>query len=306
MCTDVHRYAQALVTMQARAGSVKRPEGSIQKMIQDIAPQVFHNEYEHRMPQEGDLLFAFRGREVLTRAAADGHLEFPQALQAPAAALQYLFRIDGRSFFLSLSETQLQIPGFGYEKTALLRQTDPQDLCFAGMTAYHLYVWYRDNRFCGRCGHETEIYDAERALHCPECGNIIYPKIAPAVIVGVTDGDRIVMTRYAGREYKGTALIAGFCEIGESAEGTVRREVMEEVGLKVTDIRYYKSQPWGFDSNLLLGYFCRVEGSLTIHRDEGELAVAEWVERAEIDKTPNHLSLTAEMIACFRDHPELF
>ena len=174
------------------------------------------------------------------------------------------------------------------------------------MTAYHLYTWYRDNRFCGRCGHETEIYETERAMHCPECGNLIYPKIAPAIIVGVTDGTRIVMTRYAGREYKGTALIAGFCEIGETAEDTVRREVMEEVGLEVTDIRYYRSQPWGFDSNLLLGYFCCVKGSLAIHRDTGELAAAEWVDRQEIDQTPNQLSLTAEMISYFRLHPEKF
>ena len=80
-------------------------------------------------------------------------------------------------------------------------------------------------------------------------------KIAPAVMVGVTNGDKILMTNYAGREYKKYARIAGFTEIGETAEQTVEREVMEEVGLHVKNIRYYKSQPWGYDSDLLLGYF---------------------------------------------------
>ena len=275
-------------------------------MIQEISPKVFHNEYMQMKPKSGDTLFAFRNKEVLAHLDEDGRPSFPEVSAAGEYPLQYLFRIDGQAFYLLIEEQELQVPGFQYEKTVLFRRTDPQDLCFAGMTAYHLYTWYRDNRFCGRCGHETEVYDAERAMRCPECGNLIYPRIAPAVIVGVTDGTRIVMTRYAGREYKGTALIAGFCEIGETAEDTVRREVMEEVGLEVTDIRYYKSQPWGFDGNLLLGYFCRVEGSLVIRRDAGELAAAEWVDRQEIDQTPNHLSLTAEMISCFRLHPEKF
>ncbi|MBP7348583.1 MAG: NAD(+) diphosphatase [Butyrivibrio sp.] len=275
-------------------------------MIQEIGPKVFHNEYRQIKPNPGDILFAFRNKEVLAHLDEDGRLSFPEASVAGEYQLQYLFQIDEQAFYLLIEEQELQAAGFQYEKTVLFRRTDPQDLCFAGMTAYHLYTWYRDNRFCGRCGHETEIYETERAMHCPECGNLIYPKIAPAIIVGVTDGTRIVMTRYAGREYKGTALIAGFCEIGETAEDTVRREVMEEVGLEVTDIRYYRSQPWGFDSNLLLGYFCCVKGSLAIHRDTGELAAAEWVDRQEIDQTPNQLSLTAEMISYFRLHPEKF
>ena len=275
-------------------------------MIQEIGPKVFHNEYRQIKPNPGDILFAFRNKEVLAHLDEDGRLSFPEASVAGEYQLQYLFQIDEQAFYLLIEEQELQAAGFQYEKTVLFRRTDPQDLCFAGMTAYHLYTWYRDNRFCGRCGHETEIYETERAMHCTECGNLIYPKIAPAIIVGVTDGTRIVMTRYAGREYKGTALIAGFCEIGETAEDTVRREVMEEVGLEVTDIRYYRSQPWGFDSNLLLGYFCCVKGSLAIHRDTGELAAAEWVDRQEIDQTPNQLSLTAEMISYFRLHPEKF
>lgn len=189
------------------------------------------------------------------------------------------------------------------ETLRVLRRTKPKEECYAGETAYHLYVWYRDNSFCGRCGEHFEYSHKERAMICPSCGNVVYPKIAPAVIVGILNsyGDKIVMTRYAGREYKGHALVAGFCEIGETAEDTVRREVLEEVGLHVCNIRYYKSQPWGFDSNLLFGYYCTADEDEPIHMDDGELAKAVWVSRDEIGEEERNLSLTAEMIMHFKE-----
>ena len=189
------------------------------------------------------------------------------------------------------------------ETLRVLRRTNPKEECYAGETAYHLYVWYRDNSFCGRCGEHLEYSHKERAMICPSCGNVVYPKIAPAVIVGIlnSSGDKIVMTRYAGREYKGHALVAGFCEIGETAEDTVRREVLEEVGLHVRNIRYYKSQPWGFDSNLLFGYYCTADEDEPIHMDDGELAKAVWVSRDEIGEEERNLSLTAEMIMHFKE-----
>ena len=192
---------------------------------------------------------------------------------------------------------------YSVETLRVLRRTKPKEECYAGETAYHLYVWYRDNRFCGRCGERLEYSHQERAMICPSCGNVVYPKIAPAVIVGILNasGDKIVMTRYAGREYKGHALVAGFCEIGETAEDTVRREVLEEVGLHVRNIRYYKSQPWGFDSNLLFGYYCTADEDEPIHMDDGELAKAVWVSRDEIGEEERNLSLTAEMIMHFKE-----
>lgn len=158
----------------------------------------------------------------------------------------------------------------------VLRSDNPRTVCFAGFTAYQLFQWYRSNKFCGFCGCRTEHSKTERALVCPHCGNTIYPKIAPAVIVAVTDGDNIVVTQYKDRPYRGVALIAGFCEIGETPEQTCAREVAEEVCLKIKNLRYYGSQPWGIDSNLLLGYVAEVDGSRTIVRDENELAQALW------------------------------
>ena len=140
----------------------------------------------------------------------------------------------------------------------------------------------------------------ERMLLCPSCRNMVYPRISPAVIVGVLNGDKILMSKYAGRPYTNYALIAGFNEIGESAEQTVAREVMEEVGLKVKNIRYYKSQPWAFSGSLLLGFFCDLDGSDRITLDRNELAEAGWFKWDEIALTDDHLSLTREMIMQFK------
>ena len=127
----------------------------------------------------------------------------------------------------------------------------------------------------------------ERMMRCEYCGQMEFPKICPAVIIGVTDGNRLLMSKYAGRDYKKYALIAGFAEIGETIEETVQREVMEEVGLKVKNLRYYKSQPWSFSDTLLFGFFAELDGSAEITLDEEELALAEWFEREEIPVTEN-------------------
>ena len=105
---------------------------------------------------------------------------------------------------------------------------------------------------------------------------------------------------YAGRNAKRYALIAGFAEIGETLEETVKREVMEEVGLKVKNIRYYKSQPWGLSGSLLAGFVCDLEGEDTITLDKNELAVAQWFEREEIPYDDYDVSLTREMMIQFK------
>ena len=141
----------------------------------------------------------------------------------------------------------------------------------------------------------------ERMLYCENCHHMEYPKISPAVIVGVTDGNRILMSKYADRDYKKYALLAGFTEIGETIEETVKREVMEEVGLKVKNIRFYKSQPWSFTDTLLMGFFADLDGDSEITLDQEELALAEWFEREEIPVTERNISLTNEMILAFKN-----
>ena len=118
--------------------------------------------------------------------------------------------------------------------------------------------------------------------------------------MAVTDGDKLLLTRYADRPYRGPALIAGYVEIGESLETTLRREVMEEVGLRVKNIRYYKTQPWAFTDTLLMGFYCDLDGDAEISLDRNELCEGVWVKREDLPLPENNVSLTSEMIENFR------
>ena len=120
------------------------------------------------------------------------------------------------------------------------------------------------------------------------------------MIVGVRKGEHLLITRYR-TGYQHNALVAGFTEIGETLEQTVAREVMEETGVKVRNIRYYKSQPWGIAQDILVGFYCDAEEDSEIHMDENELKYAEWVRREDIVLQPDDISLTNEMMRRFKE-----
>lgn len=278
-------------------------------MIQDIAPHIFQNAYKDQRPKELDSVLLFRKRQVYLHNAENGmtfvtYGELKEACRQKNISVPrmiYLFAVDEQRYFLA-EICDFAIAGFQYYNLFEVRSMQPKERVMAVATAWHLYVWYRDHQFCGRCGKNVLHDEKQRMLACPVCGNQVFPKIAPAVIVGVTHGDKILMTKYADREYKRYALIAGFTEIGETPEQTVIREVMEEVGLRVRNVRYYGSQPWGFDSNLLLGYYCDLEDSEeNITLDQEELSLAEWVHYRDIPDDREGLSLTAEMMVNFRE-----
>lgn len=271
-------------------------------MIQDIAPKRYQVAYAPTPPQPEDPCLVFQGKTLLERPQGEGLTVPTWGELAPyAARTRWLFAIDETPYHLvELTDPDAFPQDCTWGSMRENRRKKTKDLLFAQSTGYHLAQWYFTNRFCGRCGTPTQPDDRERMLRCPQCGNLIYPKIAPAVIVAVTWEDKILMTRYQGRAYTGYALIAGFTEVGETAEDTVRREVFEEVGLHVKDIRYCGSQPWGIDSNLLLGYFARLDGTGEIHLDRQELSQAAWYRREEIDLAPDDYSLTNHMIQAFR------
>ena len=218
---------------------------------------------------------------------------------------RYLFSIDNMKYFLcDMRLEDNQIPsGYGYveERSLRIEGIGPKDNLFAAITGKHLADWYRDTKFCGRCGHKMVHSTTERAMVCPECHNTVYPRIMPAVIVGVINGDKLLLTKYR-TGFKYNALIAGFTEIGETVEETVKREVMEEAGIKVNNIRYYKSQPWGSANDILLGFFCNVKGNDEISMDTNELKYADWVQRDEIILQPGEFSLTNEMMKLFKEN----
>jgi len=277
-------------------------------MLQDMATGRLENEFRNIAATAEDTVVCFREGQVLLSRDADDTLTLPtfsQMTRWQPGTPRYIFRLQGQNYFLWTGDApSCPDSGFGYEPVRLLRQLNSKEICYGVMTAWHLYNWYRNNRLCGCCGTPTEHDTKERMLRCPNCGNLIFPRISPAVIVAVTNGDRLLLSKYAGRAYTRYALLAGYTEIGETVEQTVHREVLEEVGLRVKNLRYYKSQPWGVDGNILMGFFCDVDGSDAIRIDESELSMADWYDRNALPARDDGISLTREMIRVFEEGRE--
>ncbi len=286
-------------------------------MIQDIHG-IYHNEYQELIPEQDDCVMFVQGRSVLMSRDSEQtirYITYGQLMEVSggdisADACRYLFSIENQGitekYFLGNSHmlTPQLMEKYEYRQQNVFRTMKPEDKAFAGITACQLANWYENTQFCGKCGTRLEHDKVERMMKCPKCGAMHYPKISPAVIVAVTNRDKILMTKYAGRDYKKYALIAGFTEIGETIEDTVRREVMEEVGIHVKNIRYYKSQPWSFTDTILMGFYCELDGEDTITMDAHELSVAEWIQRENIPTEYDGISLTNEMIMRFKEEAD--
>ncbi len=270
-------------------------------MIQDIGAHTYHNEYRPVPVQEDSPILAYRGRTILVRAAEDKTFTYPtyRDLGLTPAQVRWLFQEDQTSYFLALADVP-EAHGFTYVSINFMRAAQPRFQAFAGVTGLSLYHWYKNHQYCGQCGRPMRHSPKERMMYCDHCHTMMYPQICPAVIVAVRNGSKLLVSKYAGREYKKAALLAGFAEIGETIEQTVHREVMEEVGIRVKNLQFYKSQPWCFTDTLLFGFFCDLDGEDTLRVDHNELAVAQWVERKDLPDDPEKASLTMEMMTLFK------
>lgn len=274
-------------------------------MIQDIGPRIFDNVFKTRKAQMQDLILSFKDDRVLVKdgkdklwypSFSDFEAEYPDIIDGA----QYLFTIDDINYYLIDSEKISSVEGWSYVSTKRFRLETKYWRSFAGAIGWQLNRWYINHRFCSRCGGEMKHSEKQRSLQCKDCKFEVYPTISPCVIVGVYDGDRLLLTKYTGREYKNYALIAGFVEIGESLEEAVIREVKEEVGVSVKNLKFYKSQPWPFTDTILAGFFAELDGDDTITIQEDELSLGVWIDREDIKPQELKISLTGEMMESFR------
>jgi NAD+ diphosphatase len=167
---------------------------------------------------------------------------------------------------------------------------------FAAGRAVQLVDWFRNHRYCGRCGIETVEAEGERARRCPRCNLLAFPRLAPAIITLVErDDGRALLARNARWKGGMFSCLAGFVEPGESVESALRREVAEEVGIAVDDPHYYASQPWPFPHSLMLGFRARYAGG-QILCDGREIAEARWFSPVDLPDLPGPISIARWLI----------
>lgn len=276
-------------------------------MIHNIEPRIFKNNFSNRKATASDLVLAYDGDRVLVKedkdklwypSFEDFKADYPDLMKEAT----YLFCIDDLNYYLTTEKNLDSVKGWTYVSTKRFRTEPKYWRSYAGVVGWQLNRWYANHQFCSRCGEPVVHSDKERMLYCKSCGFMVYPTISPCVIVAIHDGNRLLLTKYAGRTNANFALVAGFTEIGESLEQTVRREVEEEVGLKVKNLKFYKSQPWPFTDTLLAGFFAQLDGDDKITLQEDELSMAVWLDREDIPPAEYRISLTSEMMETFRNN----
>lgn len=174
---------------------------------------------------------------------------------------------------------------------------DDDDFGIAGR-ALGLTAWDRDHRWCGRCGGPTARSDAERVRLCAHCGHGAYPRLSPAVIALVERDGRALLARNARTRMPFFSTLAGFVEVGETLEEAVAREIHEEAGIAIHDVRYFGSQPWPLTGSLMVGFTARWAGG-EIVADDGELAEAGWFPPDALPRLPGRLSIARALIDDF-------
>lgn len=270
-------------------------------MLQDILPHQFENRYV-AVPKidSDDFIFHFKGNELLLKQAG-GLFALPQAGDWPdgIAEGQYLFSFDGKNCFLVADCPAPEGEDFVFHEVKSSNTIGQPELDWVTVVAFQLKNWYRQHRFCGKCGTPTVHKKDERALECPSCHALKYPAISPAIIVAIISGDKILLARNVNFRPDFYSLVAGYVDVGESVEAAVAREVREEVGLEVRNIRYYKSQPWPYSGSMMLAFVAEADDWQPIKIDPHEIADANWYTRFDLPSHPTNRSIAGEMIEKF-------
>ena len=169
--------------------------------------------------------------------------------------------------------------------------------------AVQIVVWDETHRFCGACGEATVRKIEEHARVCRKCGQVFYPRLSPAVIVAITKGDKLLLARNKSFPPGRYSVLAGFVEAGETLEECIKREIKEEVGIEVKNIRYFGSQSWPFPNSLMIGFTAEYESG-EIKADNIEIADARWFGTDEMPDIPGTISISRKLIDWFiENHP---
>jgi NAD+ diphosphatase len=246
------------------------------------------------------LWFAFQRSKILVSndggVAAVPLCDRLDAHGVPPVRKMYLGTYDGRHCYAAEIAGEAALPE-GWSAVGLrdFYGLVDEDISTVSGRAWQLLEWERNHRYCSRCGTEMQQKKDERARACPACRFRVYPPVAPAVMVLIKKGRELLLARKVGNPVIRYSALAGFVEPGETLEQTIRRETMEEVGVEVTNIRYFGSQPWPFPHSLMIAFVADYAGG-EIRPDGVEIEEARWFDAAELPNRPPSISISRRLI----------
>ena len=244
--------------------------------------------------------FVFQGANLLVRKSAGRTelplIEHPSGLGLEPIRQQYLGVIGNTHCYSAecapdaVPPDEMAFAGL----RSLFGAVDDATFALAGR-AVQIMDWDRSHQFCGRCGTGTEHKSGERSRACPACGQVHYPRVAPVAMALVRRDDELLLARSPHFPPGMFSALAGFVEAGESLEQCLVREVREEVGVEVANLRYFQSQPWPFPHSLMVAFHCDYAGG-DIVPQEGEIEAADWFPADRLPILPNRMSIARRLI----------
>jgi NAD+ diphosphatase len=243
--------------------------------------------------------FVFRGDQLLVRAA-DLSLPDDDELVSIGMRVSVVYPVGqlGEHYCRTAPVEAHMNPAEGYVFSglrALFGAMNEQLLSVAGR-AFQIAEWVRTHRYCGVCATPMNTVSGERCFRCPACGHLAYPRISPAMMVLVRRGEEILLAKHSATRTNRFTALAGFLEAGESVEDAIHREVFEEVGLAVKDLRYFASQSWPFPHSLMIAFTAEYAGG-ELALDANEIAEARWFgPDDELPEIPAGISIASELI----------
>lgn len=213
--------------------------------------------------------------------------------------LHYVGLLNGKNCYIGNLINSNDIPnGFFFRQPRQLYGHLHDEFLKFVLRSFHLINWLRNNKFCGRCGSTMNLSSDELAMKCTDCGFLVYPRLSPAMIVAVVRDHKILLARSNRFPPGRYSVLAGFVEPGETLENCVEREINEEVGIKVKNIRYFDSQPWPFPDSLMIAFTAEyASGELVI--DNNEILAADWYSPGNFPSLPNSDSIAKRLIDWF-------
>ena len=213
--------------------------------------------------------------------------------------IQYIGSLNDENFFCGEINDSIVLPSnMHFSKLRSLAQVLSEDIFWIGGRAIQIVNWSNNHIYCGRCGTLTENVDGERSKKCPKCGLSNYPRISPAIIVAVIKEDKLLLAHNTQFPKDLYSVVSGFVEVGETFEECVVREVHEETGINVKNIKYFGNQPWPFPNSIMIGYTAEYESG-EINVDGNEISHANWYSSNDMPLTPGGISIAKKLINWF-------